>query len=154
MELKKPDLNSVNHDTNRSRSTNAQLDRSKSSNFDSSVSPNRLVSRRGTVDDLMKETSEYFKEFVIVGGLQEAIMRIKPKKLPIDQITRTIEEIFSMRFIRETTILKATMSKNTESGVIETLHNTFNGFVIEILREKAKSKTLYETVTSHFPYNN
>jgi hypothetical protein len=105
-----------------------------------------MLSRRSTVDDLMKESSEYFKEFLIIGGLQDAVTRIKPKKLPGDQITRMIEEIFSQRFIRETTILKATFNKNTENGVIESLHNTFSGFVIEILREKAKSKMLYEQV--------
>ena len=96
---------------------------------------------------------DHFKLFIEEGNLQEAALKVRPKKMPLDQVTKIIEELFSMRFIRETNLLKANI-KHADASIIEQLQNSFIHFVIETLSEKAKSKYLYEQVEKGEKLNN
>jgi len=66
----------------------------------------------------------------------------EPIVYSLDGLTKTIEEIFSLRFIKETNLLKIGLSKQDEYGSKECVES-FPQFVLEYLRERVKSRTLF-----------
>ncbi len=73
----------------------------------------------------------------------------------LDHLSKLIEEIFSARFVKETTVLRANLSKGEATNRENTQrykNPTFPQFVYEFLKEKS-SKNLEQVLLDFFLFN-
>jgi hypothetical protein len=89
---------------------------------------------------------EYFKELAKLVNMQEIVKKGRPKKLVLDNVSKTIEEIFTLRFYRESEILRAVTNNKQK----EIQNESFTEFVYSCLKEKYKTKSLREQVTVNY----